>query len=188
MSGSKYMDLQKQGVIDQVLESQKLGRKTKDILQALGVKSSTYYRWLKQRQSIVNETKVIHPSDRKTSMSLTDGDRALILKTKNENPELRHRQIQGFLQNGGNYFSSSSIYWELKNNNLVEKYERRPAPWGEPFYEMRGANMMWGADWTKLRIGGERWYLLTMIDLRLRQIKGLFNSNPKYPRPAPGGF
>ena len=164
------MDLQKQGVIDQVLESQKLGRKTKDILQALGVKSSTYYRWLKQRQSIVNETKVIHPSDRKTSMSFTDGDRALILKTKNENPELRHRQIQGFLQNGGNYFSSSSIYWELKNNNLVEKYERRPAPWGEPFYEMRGANMMWGADWTKLRIGGERWYLLTMIDFFSRKI------------------
>ncbi len=163
------MDLQKQGVINQVLESQKLGRKTKDILQALGVKPSTYYRWLKQK-NIVTETEVIHPSDRKTSMSLTDEDRALILKTKNENPELRHRQIQGFLQGGGSYFSASSIYWELKNNNLVEKYERRPAPWDEPFYEMRSANMMWGADWTKLRIGGDRWYLLTLIDFFSRKI------------------
>ena len=163
------MDLQKQGVINQVLESQKLGRKTKDILQALGVKPSTYYRWLKQK-NIVTETEVIHPSDRKTSMSLTDEDRALILKTKNENPELRHRQIQGFLQGGGSYFSASSIYWELKNNNLVEKYERRPAPWDEPFYEMRSANMMWGADWTKLRIGGDRWYLLMLIDFFSRKI------------------
>ncbi len=163
------MDLQKQGVIDQVLESQKSGRKTKDILQALGVKPSTYYRWLKHK-SIVNVSAVLHPSDRKTSMSLTEEDRLLILKTKNENPELRHRQIQGILQNSGKYFSASSIYWELKNNNLVEKYERRPAPWDEPFYEMRGANMMWGADWTKLRIGGERWYLLTMIDFFSRKI------------------
>lgn len=163
------MNLQKQGVIDQVLESQKSGRKTKDILQALGVKPSTYYRWLKQK-NMVNEIKVIHQSDRKTSMSLTDADRALILKTKNENPELRHRQIQGFLQNTGTYLSASSIYWELKNNNLVERYERRAAPWDEPFYEMCARNMMWGADWTKLRIRGERWYLLTMIDFFSRKI------------------
>ncbi len=103
-------------------------------------------------------------------MSLTDEDRNLILKTKNENPELRHRQIQGFLQISGNYFSASSIYWELKTNNLVEKYARRPAPWDEPFYKMRSANMMWGADWTKLRIGGERWYLLTMIDFFVEKL------------------
>ena len=163
------MELQKQGIIDQVQQSQKSGRKTKDILQALGVKPSTYYRWLKQK-SIVTENKVMHPSDRKTSMSLTSEDRELILKTKNEIPWLRHRQIQGFLQGDGKYFSASSVYWELKNNNLVEKYERRPAPWDEPFYEMIGAHMMWGADWTKLRIGGERWYLLTMIDFFSRKI------------------
>ena len=55
-------------------------------------------------------------------------------------------------------------------NNLVEKYERRPAPWDEPFFEMRGAHMMCGADWTKLRIGGEGGYLLTMIDFFSRKI------------------
>ena len=143
------METQKQGIIDQVRESKSQGRKTKEILKALGVKSSTYYRWLSE-QGVVPTTTVAHPSDRVTSMSLTPEDRVLIINTKADNPILRHRQIQGLLQNKGKYFSASSIYHELKSNNLVEKYERRPAPWDEPFYEMSGADMMWGADWTKL--------------------------------------
>ncbi len=163
------METQKQGVIDQVNESKKQGRKTKDVLKVLGVKSSTYYRW-RSEQKTTRPATVAHASDRVTSMSLTSADRELIIKTKNENPLLRHRQIQGLLQNSGNYFSASSIYHELKNNNLVEKYERRPAPWDEPFYEIIGADLMWGADWTKLRIGGERWYLLTLIDFYSRTI------------------
>ena len=163
------MDLQKQGIVDQVLESKRLGRKIKDTLKVLGVKSSSYYRWLRT-QGVVLEPSVVHPSDRRTSMSLTVEDRELIVKTKNGNPGLRHRQIQGMLQNAGKYYSASSVYYELKSKNLVEKYERRPAPWDEPFYEIVGANMMWGADWTKLRIGGERWYLLTLIDFYSRYL------------------
>lgn len=166
------MDIQKQGVIDQVGESLKSGRKLKEILMVLGVKSSTYYRWKKEiRKNDCNAKKsILHPSDRVTTRSLTDEDVALILKTKDEHPQMRHRQIQGVLQKQDQYYSSSSVYKVLKTNGLVEKYERRPAPWDEPFYEIRGASMMWGADWTKLRIGGERWYLLTMIDFFSRKI------------------
>ena len=29
---------------------------------------------------------------------------------------------------------------------------------------------MWGSDWTKLRVGGVRWYLLTVIDFFSRWI------------------
>ena len=134
------MDIQKQGIIDQVNESQKSGRKVNEVLSVMGIKSSTFYRWKKQ------------------------------LNNKDENPQMRHRQIQGLLQNKSHYFSASSVYKVLKHHGLVEKYERRPAPWDEPFYEMHGANMMWGADWTKLRIGGERWYLLTLIDFFSRKI------------------
>ncbi len=163
------MENQKQGIIDQVRESKSKGRKIKDVLKVLGVPASSYYRWI-STQSLVAEIKLVHPSDRITSMSLTPEDRALILNTKMENPILRHRQIQGLLQNRGKYFSASSIYHELKSKNLIERYERRPAPWDEPFYEMRSANMMWGADWTKIKIGGERWYLLTLIDFYSRKI------------------
>lgn len=163
------MELQRQGIIDQVRDSKNKGRKIKDILKSLGVKSSTYYRWINETQTAC-EAEVIHPSDRKTSMSLTDEDRNIILQTKSEYPQLRHRQVQGLLQNKGIYISASSIYQELKSHNLVEKYERRPAPWDEPFYEVIRANVMWGADWTKMRISGERWYLLTLIDFFSRKI------------------
>lgn len=169
VQGEHYMETQKQGILDQVQESKSQGRKIKDILKVLGVKSSTYYRWVQERKEIT-EKEVVHPSDRVTSMSLRPEDRELIVKTKQENPMLRHRQIQGLLQNQGHYYSSSSIYHELKSRDLIERFERRPAPWDEPFYETIGSNMMWGADWTKLRIGGERWYLLTLIDFYSRMI------------------
>jgi transposase InsO family protein len=162
------MDVQKQGIIDQVNLSKSEGRKTKDILKNLGIKSSTYYRWIKYKN--VKPKPVIHPSDRVTSMSLTEADKALIVKTKQNNFNLRHRQIQGLLQNQGYYYSATSIYLELKSHGLVEKYERRPAPWDEPFYEVYGCHMMWGADWTKIRINNERWYLLTLIDFFSRKI------------------
>ncbi len=163
------MQTQKQGIIEQVQVSKSQGGKVKDTLKVLGIKSSTYYRWVNEKTE-TKEIKLIHPSDRVTSMSLTPEDRELIIQTKNENPVLRHRQIQGILQNKGKYFSASSVFHELKSKNLVEKYERRPAPWDEPFYEIIGSDMMWGADWTKLRIGGERWYLLTLIDFYSRKI------------------
>lgn len=161
------MEIQKQGVIDQVKVSLESGRKLKDILLVLGIKQSTYYRW---KSNSVNEKKVLHPSDRQTTRSLTDAEVEIILKTKDDFPQMRHRQIQGLLQKKEIYVSKSSVFNVLKLYGLVEKYERRPAPWDEPFYEIYRANLMWGADWTKMRIGGERWYLLTMIDFFSRKI------------------
>lgn len=164
----RYLNVQKQGVLDQVKSHQSKGRKLKDTLQVLGIKPSTYYRW--KAQGAMNTSAPLHPSDRITTRSLSPEERAIIVATKEEFPELRHRQIQGVLQGRGVYLSDTSVFKELKRNGLVEKYERRPAPWDEPFYEIRSANLMWGADWTKLRINDERWYLLTLIDFFSRKI------------------
>ena len=40
----------------------------------------------------------------------------------------------------------------------------------EPRYEVWQRNLMWGSDWTKLSVGGVRWYLLTVIDFFSRWI------------------
>ena len=40
----------------------------------------------------------------------------------------------------------------------------------EPRYEVWQRNLMWGSDWTKLVVGGVRWYLLTVIDFFSRWI------------------
>jgi putative transposase len=40
----------------------------------------------------------------------------------------------------------------------------------EPTYQVWQRNLMWGSDWRKLRVGGVRWYLLTVIDFFSRWI------------------
>jgi len=62
------------------------------------------------------------------------------------------------------------IYGHLKEQGQVEPYQRRAAPWKEPRYEVWQRNLMWGSDWTKLSVGGVRWYLLTVIDFFSRWI------------------
>jgi putative transposase len=74
------------------------------------------------------------------------------------------------LQQRGVYLSASAIYGHLKAQGKVGPYERRAAPWKSPRYEIWQRKQMWGSDWTKLSVGGIRWYLLTVIDFFSRWI------------------
>jgi transposase InsO family protein len=95
---------------------------------------------------------------------LTGEERQMIEAVKESHPEYRHRRIQGVLQQRGVYISASAIYRHLKDKGWVERYDRRAAPWKTPRYEVWQRNLLWGSDWTKLSVGGVRWYLLTVID------------------------
>jgi putative transposase len=160
------MKIQKEEILSFVKTEREQGRVLSKILENLNVSKSTYYRWLKaESQGLVKPE-----APRVTSRSVTDKERVLIDKVKTERPELRHRQIQGLMQLEGAFVSATSVYKHLKAKGQVEPYARRAAPWKEPFYEVIGANIMWGADWTKLRIGGRRWYLLTLIDFFSRYL------------------
>lgn len=105
-----------------------------------------------------------------TVRSITEAEYLKIELMKAAHPDKRHRQIQGLMQLEGIVLSSTTVYKYLKSQNLIEPYHRREAAWKEPRYEMIRRDMMWGADWTKLRIGGIRWYLLTLIDFFSRRI------------------
>ena len=104
------------------------------------------------------------------SLRSTAEERQLIDEVKEQYPWYRHRRIQGVLQQRGVYLSVSVIYGHLKQQGQVEPYERRAAPWKDPRYEVWQRNQMWGSDWTKLRVGGVRWYLVTVIDFFSRWI------------------
>lgn len=160
------MQTQIDGVLIFVESERQRGRTTSDILEGLKVPRSSYYRWLKSSV----ENNLSQKEERVTVRSVPEEELKKIDEIKEENPEKRHRQLQGLLQLRGHYISPSVVYKRLKATGKVEPYARRPAPWKEPFYEVWRANMMWGADWTKLRIGGERWYLLTLIDFHSRLI------------------
>lgn len=154
------MATQKVEILKYVDNERQNGRTVADILKTLKVSKSSYYRW---KKPIKKETKI-------NSRKVTPKELLKIEQMKDSHPELRHRQIQGMLQLNGDFVSSSVIYNHLKSINKVEPYERRNAPWKEPLYEVYKANIMWGADWSQLRIGGKRWYLLTLIDFYSRYL------------------
>ena len=118
----------------------------------------------------MEERKRRKKAKRQSSYELTVEERGLIDEVKGQYPEYRHRRVQGMLQQRGVYLSATVIYEHLKAQGQIEPYERRAAPWKSPRYEVWQRNLMWGSDWTKLRVGGVRWYLLTVIDFFSRWI------------------
>lgn len=156
------MKNQKMEILSFVENERRGGRVLSEILQGLGVSRTSYYRWRKGSPE--------KSEKRLTIRSVTEEERRMIEEKKKNYPMCRHRQIQGFLQNDGVVLSASSVYQYLKSTNQVEPYQRREAAWKEARYEVIKANVMWGADWTQLRVGGVRWYLLTLIDFFSRLI------------------
>jgi putative transposase len=158
------MGNQKQAVVELVEAHRNQGRTVSEILGSVGVARSSYYRW-KGGQGEKKEKQ-------RRSYELTAEERQMIEGVKGEHPEYRHRRIQGELQQRGVYLSASAIYRHLKELGQVEPYERRAAPWETPRYEAWQRNLLWGSDWTKLLVGGVRWYLLTVIDFFSRLLIG----------------
>lgn len=157
------MEQQKQAVIELVASHRSQGRRVGEVLGGVGVARSNYYRWKKNEPGKKN-------TSRQNSYEITAEERELIEEVKKQNPQYRHRRIQGVLQQRGVYLSASVIYGHLKAQGQIEPYERRAAPWNSPHYEVWRRNQMWGSDWTKLSVGGIRWYLLTVIDFFSRWI------------------
>ena len=150
------MASQKQAVLGLVESHRGEGRSVSEVLGTVGVARSSYYRWKKGE----GEKKDERPS----SYELTVEERQMIEAVKESHPEYRHRRIQGMLQQQGVSLSASAIYGHLKELGQVEPYDRRAAPWKTARYEVWRRNLRWGSDWTKLSVGGIRWYLLTVID------------------------
>jgi putative transposase len=156
------MGNQKQAVLELVETHRGQGRSVGEVLGSVGIARASYYRWKKGEGA----KKV----ERQSSYELTVEERDLIDEVKAKHPQYRHRRIQGMLQQKGIYLSASAIYGHLKELGQIEPYERRAAPWKTARYEVWQRNVMWGSDWTKLSVGGVRWYLLTVIDFFSRWI------------------
>jgi len=155
------MNVQKEDVLRHVENQKGRGERIVSTLKELGVKRSTCYRWKKPLESSPPNIRVT---------TLTHEEKKKIEETKDQYPGLRHRQIQGMIQKIGMYISPSSIYEHLKSLGRVEPYERRPSPWEVPRYEAARKNVLWGTDWSRMKINWLRWYLLVLIDYFSRVI------------------
>ena len=158
------MDTQKEAVMALVQEHRQQEQGVGEVLGRLGVARSTYYRWKRRGKA--------KPVGHRRTYALTPEESRVIEVVKRTHPEYRHRRIQGDLQRRGMYLSASAIYGYIKQRGWVQSYDHRPAPWNNPRYEVWGKNLLWGCDWTRLRIGHLRWYLLTVIDFFSRLIVG----------------
>lgn len=163
--GHQTMQL-KTEVIEFVDRQVELGRKIGDVLSSLEVSRSTFYHWKKEPQEPISKTV------RNINRKITPAEEQIVLKAKADHPQCRHRQIQGIIQNMGAYISPSSVFKILKKHQLVEPFERREAPWKQSRYEIPKRHLMWGADWTKIKINHVSWHLLTVIDFFSRYIVG----------------
>lgn len=158
------LKLQKEELLKLVEENKKMGRTKGHTLEVMGVSRATFYRWAKKDNLNRNQTKKV--------TELTPEEKAMVEEIKKEKSHYRHRSIHGELLQQGIYISPTSIYQYLKSRKVDQKYFRRPSPFKEPQYEVIRRNLMWGSDWTKLKINYERWYLLTVIDFFSRLIVG----------------
>ena len=154
------MKSQKQEILEYVDEQRREGRSVSEIIGGMELSRASYYRWLERDGKEASDLEVRNTPVR----CLTPVEQCRIDEVKAAHPEYRHRRIQGELLKEGLYLSASSIYGHLLECGQVEPYERRPSPLKEPRYEVWQRNLMWGSDWTKLLIGGLRWYLISLID------------------------
>lgn len=156
------MNTQKQEIITFVNGQCEKGQRIKKTVSVLGVSRSSYYRW---KGSLLKKNGSATSTRRVTPEEIYRIDGAI-----NQYPGLRHRQIQGILQNTGFYISQATVYGRFKELGLIERYNRRASPLKAPQYEVFRKNTLWGGDWTRLLIGGVRWYLITLIDFFSRFI------------------
>lgn len=143
-----------------------LGRRLGSVLKNLAVAKSSYFSW---KNKLATEPCEVN-SKKRRQFKLTPAEENMIVATKEQNLDKRHRQIQGLIQQSGYYISPSSVFKVLKKHGLVEEFERRESPWKKPRYEVAKRNSVWGTDWTKLKINHQTWHLLTLIDFFSRLI------------------
>jgi transposase InsO family protein len=160
----------KQEALDFIERQVSLGRSLKQVLKNVEISKSTYFSWKNQLETSGREDTSNLPGSRAHPLKVTPGEIERVVETKNEHMHMRHRQIQGVMQNRGLFLSPTTVFKILKAKGLVEPYERREAPWKSPRYEVSKRNMMWGTDWTKFKVNHMTWHLLTLIDFFSRVI------------------
>jgi len=153
--GQHFSQGQRERIMEEVLRLRNQGVSKSRAFSQLGVYRSTYYGWLKPKETKIRNS----PPNR-----LLPDEKEAIIDLKMKEPYLSHRKISGFIRKDGLFVSSSSCYRILKSLGWIEPQNLRESPWKKPRYEPFRPNQIWGEDWTQLVIDGSRHYLLTIID------------------------
>ncbi|HYX35603.1 MAG TPA: DDE-type integrase/transposase/recombinase [Oligoflexus sp.] len=92
-----------------------------------------------------------------------------------KNPEHRCRRIAYGLENKGTWVGKTKVAEILKENGLNHAWDlssRKPdiPPEDMLRHEPRAKNLLWGLDWTWVRVAGKHMYLTVLLDWHSRKI------------------
>lgn len=153
-------------IIEHVSEQNNMGIAIDKTLDQLGIPRSTYYSWKKGMSELGPGTAPMSPK----AHELMPAEEKIILDFHDRNPHLRHRQIQGMIQNNGHYISPSSVYKVLKEHGRIDPFERRPSPLKEARYNILHKNTLWALDWSNILINWKKHHLLVILDVFSRRL------------------
>lgn len=145
------------------------GESVEAICAVLEVTPRAYYRWRKgplgERHGGGGGWNKLTPSEEKK-----------IVAYAKKHPEQRCRRVAYTLERRATAFVGKSKVAEvLKAHGLNHPFERRaPKPYVAPgdmlLHEPRAKNLVWGMDWTWVRVGARHMYLLVLLDWYSRKI------------------
>jgi putative transposase len=146
------------------VESQSRGKR--QVLMALGISKSSYYRW-RQGQSDSRNRK--RPWNR-----ITPEEDSKVLAVAREFPEFSSRQLSAWItDNKGFAISESTVYRILRREGLVKRQETKPMASKEYHTKTTRPHQMWATDAAYFRVvGWGYYYLVTVMDDYSRFILG----------------
>lgn len=150
-------EAQRKEIIEWIQEAKAQGMSIERTCEVLGLAPQRFYRWLNG----LDQTK----RSRGGWNRVLAQERKAIMEMGELHPELDHRKMSFELEKEGRYVSASTVYRVLKAEGIW-RYRRprraKPPIKTQADFEPWGPNLIWGWDWTYIRIA-ERWYYLIVV-------------------------
>lgn len=158
------------------------GETLRALCRALEINPRAYYRW------VGGQTSKSHHGGGGGHNKITPLEEKRVVAFAKRNPELRCRRIAYALEQKSSVFIGKTRVSEiLKKHGINHTFIQKPkiekiAPAEMLLHEPWKPNLLWGTDWTYLKIAGKFWYLLLIIDWYSRKIVsfGLFPEITKF--------
>ena len=182
LSGRHLPKALRDALITEIKEAVAKGESVIAICKTLEIAPRSYYRW------ISGETAKKSHGGGGGHNKITPLEEKRVVDFAMKHPNYRCRRIAYELERQAKVFIGKTKVAEiLKKHGLNHEFvrkpkETKPIPAEILLHEPWRKNLLWGTDWTYLKIGGKFWFLLLIIDWYSRKILsfGLFPEITKF--------
>jgi transposase InsO family protein len=132
----------------------------RQLLQFAQISRSRYYDW-RQRYGKVNEHNAMVPRDH----WLEQWEKEAIIAWFENHPTEGYRRLTYMMMDAEVVFASpSSVYRVLRNEGLLDRWNRKPSKKGTGFVQPLAVHAHWHIDISYLNLGGTFYYLCCVLD------------------------